>query len=98
MRGRSKRRWGRRSGRASSVPGVDAGLEPASCAVIGNGVAIGQMNSAAADSCAAGADVFFGEAAFADAVAVLVAEGASFGAGAGSEEGVGGVVLRSHGC
>jgi len=56
------------------------------------------MNSAAADSCAAGADVFFGEAAFADAVAVLVAEGASFGAGAGSEEGVGGVVLRSHGC
>jgi len=98
MRGRSERRWGRRGGHASSVPGVDAGLEPVSCAVIGNRVAIGQMNLAAADSCAAGVDVFFSEAAFVDVVAVLVAEGASFGAGAGSEEGVGGIILRSHGC
>jgi len=98
MCGRSERRWGRHGGCASSVPGVDAGLEPASCAIIGNGVAIGQMNSAAADSCMAGADVFFGEAAFTDAVAILVAEGISFGMGAGSEEGVGGIILRGHGC
>ena len=98
MRGRSGRRWGRSGGCASSVPGVDAGLKPASSAIVGYGVAVGQVDSAGADNCAAGADVFFGEAAFTDAVAVLVAEGASFSAGAGSEERVGGVILRSYGC
>ena len=97
MRGRSGQ-WGRRGGRASSVPGVDAGLESASCAIVGYRVAVGQVDSAGADNCMAGADVFFGEAAFADAVAVLVAEGASLGMGAGSEERVGGIVLRSYGC
>ena len=97
MRGRSGR-WGRRGGRVSSVPGVDAGLEPASRAIVGYGVAVGQVDSAGADNCTAGADIFFGEAAFTDAVAILVAEGASFSTGAGSEEGVGSVVLRSHGC
>jgi len=80
------------------MPGVNAGLEPASCAIVGYGVAVGQMNSATADSCAASVDVFFSEAAFMDAVAILVAEGTSFSAGAGSEEGVRGVILRSHGC
>ena len=104
MRGQiTKRRrsgqWGRRgSSHASSVPGVDAGLEPTSCAIVGYGVTIGQVDSASVDNCAASTDVFFGEAAFVDAVAVLVAEGTSFGTGVGSEERVGGVVLRSYGC
>ena len=81
MCGRSGRRWSGDGGCASSMPGVDAGLEPASSAIIGYGVAVGQVDSAAADNCAASVDVVFGEAAFADAVADLVAEGASFGAG-----------------
>ena len=103
MRGRiTKRRrsgrWGRRGGCASSVPGVDAGLEPALCAIVGYGVTVGQVDLASADNCMAGADIFFSKAAFTDMVAVLVAEGASFSTGAGSEERVGGVVLRSHGC
>jgi len=103
MRGRiTKRRrsgrWGRRGGCASSVPGVDAGLEPALCAIVGYGVTVGQVDLAGADNCMAGADIFFSKAAFTDMVAVLVAEGASFSTGAGSEERVGGVVLRSHGC
>jgi len=98
MKHRRSGRWGRHGGCASSVPGVDARLEPTSCAIVGYGVAVGQVDPAGADNCVAGADIFFGKAAFADAVAVLVAEGASFSAGAGSEERVGGVVLRSHGC
>ena len=97
MRRRSGR-WGRHGGHASSVPGINAGLESASCAIIGYGVTVGQVDSAGADNCVAGADIFFGEATFTDTVAILVAEGASLGAGAGSEERVGGVVLRSYGC
>jgi len=97
MHGRSGQ-WGRRGSCASSVPGVDAGLEPASCAIIGYRVAVGQVDSAGVDNCMASMDIFFSEAAFADAVAILVAEGASFSTGAGSEEGVGSIVLRSHGC
>jgi len=95
---RRSRWWGRRGGCASSMPGVDARLEPVSCAIVGYGVAIGKVDLASADNCMASADIFFSKAAFADAVAILVAEGTSFSVGAGSEERVGGVVLRSHGC
>jgi hypothetical protein len=44
------------------------------------------VDARAANGSAARADVFFGEVALADAVAFLVAEGASFGTLSGAEE------------
>ena len=75
-------------------PGVNAGLKPTSFTIVRYGFAVGQVDSAIADTCAAYADVVFGDFAFADAVAVLGAEGTSLGARAGLKEGVGGVVSR----
>jgi hypothetical protein len=80
------------------MPGINARLKPILSAIIRYRVTVGQVDSASVDNCIAYIDVFFGEAAFVDTVAILIVEGISFNMGVGLEERVRGIILRSYGC
>jgi hypothetical protein len=70
-------------------PSVDADLKTAAGPVVGHWVTSGKVDPSAAKAGAAGADVLLCGWALPNAMAVLVAESASFGASAGAEEGSG---------
>ena len=67
-------------------PAIDGGLNSMDSPIIGDWFTIGEMNPAVTDACAARADIVFCDAALPDAVAFLVAEGASISALAGAEK------------
>jgi hypothetical protein len=72
-----------------SEPGINGGLDSTSRAIVRDWLKVGEVDSAVNYFCTACADIFFGDAALPDAVTFLVAEGASIGALASLEEGVG---------